>query len=174
MWRGDFAPRVWMNAEHWNRGGVISSSTHRIRYAGWCVRSVKLNVNTRWNWVGASRLQVKRNRRNFGPKPSSALFRYLLGESCLAGAFIVIDPLSNETLGAGMITGVEGRSESAWTGFLLKRSHGSVRTSRRGSGGRRHGRSVDAGARVVQARRECGRGETALTPEQRRWRMLPG
>ena len=30
----------------------------------------------------------------------------------ITGAFIVIDPLSNETLGAGMIIGVEGKEET--------------------------------------------------------------
>jgi hypothetical protein len=33
-------------------------------------------------------------------------------ENRITGAFIVIDPLSNETLGAGMIIGVEGKEET--------------------------------------------------------------
>jgi sulfate adenylyltransferase large subunit len=101
---------VWMNAKALEPGRsyFIKHTSHQVRGV---VRSInyRLNVNT-LERVGASRLELN-EIGEISVETHHPLYFDAYSVNRVTGAFIVIDPLSNETLGAGMIAGVEGREE---------------------------------------------------------------
>jgi sulfate adenylyltransferase large subunit len=102
---------VWMNARPLEPGRsyFIKHTSHQVRGV---IRSIhhRLDVNTLAH-VEAQKLELN-EIGEISVETHRPLFfdPYTLNRT--TGAFIVIDPLSNETLGAGMILGVEGKEET--------------------------------------------------------------
>ncbi len=101
---------VWMNATALEPGRsyFIKHTSHQVRGV---IRSVnfRMDVNS-LERVGASRLQLN-EIGEISIQTHHPLYFDHYADNRITGAFIIIDPLSNETLGAGMITGIEGKEE---------------------------------------------------------------
>jgi sulfate adenylyltransferase large subunit len=104
------ASMVWMNARPLEPGRsyFIKHTSHQVRGV---VRSIhhRLDVNT-LERVDAQRLELN-EIGEVSVETHRPLFFDPYTRNRITGAFILIDPLSNETLGAGMIIGVEGKEE---------------------------------------------------------------
>ncbi len=102
---------VWMNAQALEpgRGYFIKHTSHQVRGV---VRAInfRVDVNT-LEKVGAARLQLN-EIAEISVETHHPLYFDAYTLNRVTGAFIVIDPLSNETLGAGMIVDIEGREET--------------------------------------------------------------
>ena len=97
----------------------------------------QLDVNT-LEQVPASKLELNRNWRGFDRDTSVHFFFDSYSANRITGAFIVIDPLSNETVGAGMIADIEGQEgrgavspAEAHSSLAATRRHSSSRTTRK-------------------------------------------
>jgi sulfate adenylyltransferase large subunit len=105
------ANAVWMNAKPLEPGRsyFIKHTAHQVRAA---IRSInhRVDVNT-LEHVPAQRLELN-EIGEISVETHRPLFFDPYTTNRITGAFIVIDPLSNETLGAGMIVDVEGREET--------------------------------------------------------------
>jgi hypothetical protein len=101
---------VWMNAKALEPGRsyFIKHTSHQVRGV---VRAInfRIDVNT-LERVGASRLQLN-EIGEISVETHHPLYFDAYSDNRVTGAFIIIDPLSNETLGAGMIADIEGREE---------------------------------------------------------------
>jgi sulfate adenylyltransferase large subunit len=102
---------VWMNAKPLEPGRsyFIKHTSHQVRGV---IRTIhhRLNVNT-LEHVEAQRLELN-EIGEISVETHRPLFFDAYRTNRSTGAFIVIDPLSNETLGAGMIIDVEGKEET--------------------------------------------------------------
>ena len=102
---------VWMNAKPLEPGRsyFIKHTSHQVRGV---IRSIhhRLDVNTLAH-VEAQRLELN-EIGEISVETHRPLFFDPYTQNRITGAFIVIDPLSNETLGAGMIIDVEGKEET--------------------------------------------------------------
>ncbi len=102
---------VWMNAKPLEPGRsyFIKHTSHQVRGV---IRSIhhRLEVNTLAH-VAAQRLELN-EIGEISVETHRPLFFDPYTQNRVTGAFIVIDPLSNETLGAGMIIDVEGKEET--------------------------------------------------------------
>jgi sulfate adenylyltransferase large subunit len=102
---------VWMNAKPLEPGRsyFIKHTSHQVRGV---IRSIhhRLDVNTLAH-VESSRLELN-EIGEISVETHRPLFFDPYRQNRITGAFIVIDPLSNETLGAGMIIDVEGKEET--------------------------------------------------------------
>jgi sulfate adenylyltransferase large subunit len=102
---------VWMNAKPLEPGRsyFIKHTSHQVRGV---IRSIhhRLDVNT-LEHVEAQRLELN-EIGEISVETHRPLFFDPYTQNRITGAFIVIDPLSNETLGAGMILDVEGKEET--------------------------------------------------------------
>jgi sulfate adenylyltransferase large subunit len=102
---------VWMNAKALEPGRsyFIKHTTHLVRGV---VRGIhhRVDVNSLAH-VDAQKLELN-EIGEISVETHRPLFFDSYRENRITGAFIAIDPLSNETLGAGMIIGVEGREET--------------------------------------------------------------
>src|SRR5580700_1053543 len=102
---------VWMNAKALEPGRsyFIKHTSHQVRGV---IRSIhhRLDVNTLAH-MEASRLELN-EIGEVSVETHRPLFFDPYTKNRITGAFIVIDPLSNETLGAGMIVDVEGKEET--------------------------------------------------------------
>jgi hypothetical protein len=101
---------VWMNLKPLEPGRsyLIKHTSHQVRGV---IRGIyhRVDVNTLQH-VGAQRLELN-EIGEISVETHRPLFFDSYKTNRITGAFIVIDPLSNETLGAGMIDAVEGREE---------------------------------------------------------------
>jgi sulfate adenylyltransferase large subunit len=101
---------VWMNAKALEPGRsyFIKHTSHQVRGV---VRAInyRLDVNT-LDRVGAARLELN-EIGEISVETHHPLYFDSYALNRVTGAFIIIDPLSNETLGAGMIADIEGREE---------------------------------------------------------------
>jgi sulfate adenylyltransferase subunit 1 (EFTu-like GTPase family) len=101
---------VWMNAKALEPGRsyFIKHTSHQVRGV---VRAInyRLDVNTLAR-VGAARLELN-EIGEISVETHHPIYFDAYADNRVTGAFIVIDPLSNETLGAGMIADIEGREE---------------------------------------------------------------
>jgi hypothetical protein len=104
------ASMVWMNlrALETGRSYFIKHTSHQVRGV---IRSIyhRVDVNSLAR-VEASRLELN-EIGEVSVETHRSLFFDPYTTNRITGAFIVIDPLSNETLGAGMILDVEGKEE---------------------------------------------------------------
>ncbi len=102
---------VWMNSRPLEPGRsyLIKHTSHQVRGI---IRSIhhRVDVNT-LEHVSAQRLELN-EIGEISVETHRPLFFDPYTENRVTGAFIVIDPLSNETLGAGMIIDVEGKEET--------------------------------------------------------------
>jgi sulfate adenylyltransferase large subunit len=102
---------VWMNAKALEPGRsyFIKHTSHQVRAV---IRSIhhRLDVNT-LEHVEAQRLELN-EIGEISVETHRPLFFDPYSLNRITGGFIVIDPLSNETLGAGMIVDVEGKEET--------------------------------------------------------------
>jgi len=102
---------VWMNARALEPGRsyLIKHTSHQVRGV---VRAInyRTDVNT-LERVGASRLELN-EIGEISVETHHPLYFDAYSANRVTGAFIVIDPLSNETLGAGMIVDLEGKEET--------------------------------------------------------------
>jgi sulfate adenylyltransferase large subunit len=102
---------VWMNAKPLEPGRsyFIKHTSHQMRGV---IRGIhhRLDVNTLAH-VEAQRLELN-EIGEISVETHRPLFFDPYTQNRITGAFIVIDPLSNETLGAGMIIDVEGKEET--------------------------------------------------------------
>jgi sulfate adenylyltransferase subunit 1 (EFTu-like GTPase family) len=102
---------VWMNAKPLEPGRsyFIKHTSHQVRGV---IRSIhhRLDVNTLAH-MDAQRLELN-EIGEISVETHRPLFFDPYSKNRITGAFIVIDPLSNETLGAGMIIDVEGKEET--------------------------------------------------------------
>jgi sulfate adenylyltransferase subunit 1 (EFTu-like GTPase family) len=102
---------VWMNAKALEPGRsyFIKHTSHQVRAV---VRGIhhRLDVNTLAH-VDAQKLELN-EIGEISVETHRPLFFDPYSKNRITGAFIVIDPLSNETLGAGMIIDVEGKEET--------------------------------------------------------------
>ena len=102
---------VWMNAKALEPGRsyFIKHTSHQVRGV---VRAInyRLDVNT-LDRVGAARLELN-EIGEISVETHHPIYFDEYTVNRITGAFIVIDPLSNETLAAGMITGIEGKEET--------------------------------------------------------------
>jgi sulfate adenylyltransferase large subunit len=102
---------VWMNAKALEPGRsyFIKHSSHQVRGV---VRGIhhRLDVNTLAH-LEAAKLELN-EIGEISVETHRPLFFDPYTMNRATGAFIVIDPLSNETLGAGMIIDVEGKEET--------------------------------------------------------------
>jgi len=102
---------VWMNSRplETGRNYFIKHSSHQVRGV---IRNInyRLDVNTLAH-VEARRLELN-EIGEISVETHRPLFFDPYARNRNTGAFIVIDPLSNETLGAGMILDVEGKEET--------------------------------------------------------------
>jgi sulfate adenylyltransferase large subunit len=102
---------VWMNATPLEPGRsyFIKHTSHQVRGI---IRSIhhRLDVNT-LEHVEAQRLELN-EIGEISVETHRPLFFDSYKQNRITGAFIVIDPLSNETLAAGMIVDVEGKEET--------------------------------------------------------------
>jgi len=105
------ASLVWMNAKPLEPGRsyFIKHTSHQVRGV---IRLIyhRVDVNTLAH-VDAARLELN-EIGEISVETHRPLFFDAYRDNRTTGAFIVIDPLSNETLGAGMIIDVEGREET--------------------------------------------------------------
>jgi sulfate adenylyltransferase large subunit len=105
------AHAVWMNAKPLEPGRsyFIKHTSHQVRAA---IRSInhRVDVNT-LEHVPAQRLELN-EIGEISVETHRPLFFDPYSQNRITGAFIVIDPLSNETLGAGMIVDIEGKEET--------------------------------------------------------------
>jgi sulfate adenylyltransferase large subunit len=101
---------VWMNAKALEPGRsyFIKHTSHQVRGV---IRAInyRLDVNT-LDRVGAARLELN-EIGEISVETHHPIYFDAYADNRVTGAFIVIDPLSNETLGAGMIADIEGREE---------------------------------------------------------------
>jgi sulfate adenylyltransferase large subunit len=104
------AHMVWMNLRPLEAGRsyFIKHTSHQVRGV---IRGIhhRVDVNTLAH-VEAGRLELN-EIGEISVETHRPLFFDPYRENRITGAFIVIDPLSNETLGAGMILAVEGKEE---------------------------------------------------------------
>jgi sulfate adenylyltransferase large subunit len=102
---------VWMNARALEPGRsyLIKHTSHQVRGV---VRAInyRTDVNT-LDRIGASRLELN-EIGEISIETHHPLYFDAYSVNRVTGAFIVIDPLSNETLGAGMIVDLEGKEET--------------------------------------------------------------
>jgi sulfate adenylyltransferase large subunit len=102
---------VWMNAKPLEPGRsyFIKHTSHQVRAI---IRTIhhRLDVNTLAH-VEAAKLELN-EIGEVSVETHRPLFFDSYKQNRITGAFIVIDPLSNETLGAGMIQDVEGKEET--------------------------------------------------------------
>jgi selenocysteine-specific translation elongation factor len=102
---------VWMNAKALEPGRsyFIKHTSHLVRGV---VRAInfRIDVNS-LERVGASRLELN-EIGEISLDTHHPLYFDSYAKNRVTGAFIVIDPLSNETLGAAMIIDIEGREET--------------------------------------------------------------
>lgn len=102
---------VWMNAKPLEPGRsyFIKHTSHQVRGI---IRVIhyRLDVNT-LDHLEAQRLELN-EIGEVSVETHRPLFFDAYQQNRTTGAFIVIDPLSNETLGAGMIIDVEGKEET--------------------------------------------------------------
>ncbi|HXJ43859.1 MAG TPA: sulfate adenylyltransferase subunit CysN [Bryobacteraceae bacterium] len=101
---------VWMNARalELGRSYFIKHTSHQVRGV---VRAVnfRMDVNSLAK-VGAARLELN-EIGEISIETHHPLYFDEYSKNRVTGAFIIIDPLSNETLAACMITGIEGKEE---------------------------------------------------------------
>jgi sulfate adenylyltransferase large subunit len=102
---------VWMNAKPLEPGRsyFIKHTSHQVRAV---IRSIhhRLDVNT-LEQLEASRLELNEIGQ-ISVETHRPLFFDPYTRNRITGAFIAIDPLSNETLAAGMIIDIEGKEET--------------------------------------------------------------
>jgi selenocysteine-specific translation elongation factor len=102
---------VWMNAKPLEPGRsyFLKHTSHQVRAV---IRSIhhRLDVNTLAH-VEAAKLELN-EIGEISVETHRPLFFDPYKLNRITGAFILIDPLSNETLGAGMIQDVEGKEET--------------------------------------------------------------
>ena len=102
---------VWMNAKPLEPGRsyLIKHTSHQVRGV---VRGIhhRVDINS-LEHVAAQRLELN-EIGEISVETHRPLFFDPYKVNRVTGAFIVIDPLSNETLGAGMIIDVEGKEET--------------------------------------------------------------
>jgi sulfate adenylyltransferase large subunit len=102
---------VWMNAKPLEPGRsyFIKHTSHQVRAI---IRSIhhRLDVNTLAH-LEAQKLELN-EIGEISVETHRPLFFDPYTRNRITGAFIIIDPLSNETLGAGMIVDVEGKEET--------------------------------------------------------------
>jgi hypothetical protein len=102
---------VWMNAKALEpgRGYFIKHTSHQVRGV---IRAInyRVDVNTLAH-ASASRLDLN-ELGEISVETHHPLYFDPYSLNRVTGAFIVVDPLSNETLGAGMIIGIEGKEET--------------------------------------------------------------
>ena len=102
---------VWMNAKPLEPGRnyFIKHNSHQVRGV---IRSInhRIDVNTLAH-VEARRLELN-EIGEISVETHRPLFFDPYTRNRNTGAFIIIDPLSNETLGAGMIIDIEGKEET--------------------------------------------------------------
>ncbi len=102
---------VWMNARplELGRGYVIKHTSHQVRGV---VRAInyRMDVNTLAR-VGASKLELN-EIGEISVETHHPVYFDAYAQNRVTGAFILIDPLSNETLGAAMIIDIEGKEET--------------------------------------------------------------
>ena len=102
---------VWMNAKPLEPGRsyFIKHTSHQVRAV---IRGIhhRLDVNTLAH-VDATKLELN-EIGEISVETHRPLFFDPYSKNRVTGAFIVIDPLSNETLAAGMIIDVEGKEET--------------------------------------------------------------
>jgi sulfate adenylyltransferase large subunit len=102
---------VWMNSRALEPGRsyFIKHTSHQVRGV---VRGIhhRVDVNTLAH-VDAPRLELN-EIGEISVETHRPLFFDPYTRNRITGAFIVIDPLSNETLGAGMIIDIEGKEET--------------------------------------------------------------
>jgi sulfate adenylyltransferase large subunit len=102
---------VWMNAKPLEPGRsyLLKHTSHQVRAI---VRTIhhRLDVNTLAQ-VEAGKLELN-EIGEISVETHRPLFFDTYKQNRITGAFILIDPLSNETLGAGMIVDVEGKEET--------------------------------------------------------------
>ena len=102
---------VWMNAKalELGRSYVIKHTSHQVRGV---VRAInyRLDVNSLAR-VGAARLELN-EIGEISVETHHPLYFDSYSLNRVTGAFILIDPLSNETLGAAMIVDIEGKEET--------------------------------------------------------------
>jgi sulfate adenylyltransferase large subunit len=105
------ASLVWMNAKALEPGRsyFIKHTSHQVRGV---IRGIhhRVDVNT-LALVDATKLELN-EIGEVSVETHRPLFFDSYKDNRITGAFIVIDPLSNETLAAGMIIGVEGKEET--------------------------------------------------------------
>jgi sulfate adenylyltransferase large subunit len=102
---------VWMNSKPLEPGRsyFIKHTSHQVRGVIRAI-SYRLDVNTLAH-LEASKLELN-EIGEVSVETHRPLFFDPYKTNRTTGAFIVIDPLSNETLGAGMIVDVEGKEET--------------------------------------------------------------
>jgi sulfate adenylyltransferase large subunit len=102
---------VWMNAKPLEPGRsyFLKHTSHQVRAV---IRNIhhRLDVNTLAH-VEAQKLELN-EIGEISVETHRPLFFDPYSQNRITGAFIVIDPLSNETLAAGMILDVEGKEET--------------------------------------------------------------
>jgi len=102
---------VWMNAKalELGRSYVIKHTAHSVRGV---VRAInfRVDVNTLAR-VGSARLELN-EIGEISVETHHPLYFDSYSANRITGAFILIDPLSNETLGAGMIVDIEGKEDT--------------------------------------------------------------
>jgi sulfate adenylyltransferase large subunit len=102
---------VWMNAKPLEPGRsyVIKHTSHQVRGV---VRAInyRMDVNTLAK-IGASRLELN-EIGEISVETHHPVYFDPYSMNRTTGAFIIIDPLTNETLGAGMIIDIEGKEET--------------------------------------------------------------
>jgi sulfate adenylyltransferase large subunit len=102
---------VWMNARALEPGRsyFIKHTSHQVRGV---VRAInfRTDVNT-LDRLGASRLELN-EIGEISVETHHPLYFDAYTVNRVTGAFIMIDPLSNETLGAGMIVDIEGKEDT--------------------------------------------------------------
>ena len=102
---------VWMNAKALEPGRsyFIKHTSHQVRGV---IRAInyRIDVNSLAR-IGASRLELN-EIGEISVETHHPLYFDSYSLNRVTGAFIVIDPLSNETLGAGMIVDIEGKEET--------------------------------------------------------------
>ena len=116
---------VWMNAQPLEPGRsyFIKHTSHQVRGV---IRGVNFRVDVNsLERIGASRLELN-EIGEISVETHHPLFFDPYAKNRVTGAFIVIDPVSNETLAAGMIIDIEGKEETR--GLVLE----SDRTARFG------------------------------------------
>ena len=143
---------VWMNQKPLEPGRpyLIKHTTQQVGATVAAVRH-RVNINTLehepaevlgFNEIGAVLVETKR-----------PLFFDAYDENRATGAFILIDPLTNETVAAGMITGRAAGEIGARQGIAGRRR---VRDKPRHTGRALHPRGAQAGSGLAGRRRRTG------------------